>query len=270
MSGVQNASLAQALALQGADGRYVGHVNEQWTQGRAAYGGLLAGQMVRALEQHISPERALRSVVFDFIAPAAVGQVIIEARVLREGRALTHAEARVVQGDALCALLIATYGSPRETALRVAGAAAPPAELPERLARLPYVEGIFPRCTQHFDYRWSSGGTPYSGGDRGSIGGYVRHPNGGPIDAAGVLALIDAWPPALLAMLKRPAPASTVTWMVDMLGPLPASGSESDAFYRYEADTVAAEHGYGSCEARLWAPEGGLIAASRQFVVEFS
>jgi acyl-CoA thioesterase len=270
MNEVQNVSLTQALSLDGANGTYFGQVQKEWTQGRAGYGGLVAGQLVRALEKHVPSERCLRSALFDFVAPVAVGQVTIQASVLREGRALTHAEARVLQDGALCALLVATYGAPRISPLRVEGACAPKGEPPERIARLPYVEGVLPRCTQHFDYRWGSSRVPFSGSDRANIGGYVRHPSGGPVDAAGVLALIDAWPPALLALFQRPAPASTVTWMVDFLGPLPASGSESDAFYRYEADTVAAGDGYGSCEARLWAPDGALIAASRQFVVEFS
>jgi acyl-CoA thioesterase len=266
----QHVSLARALALEGAGGTYVGEVRAEWTQGRAAFGGIVAGQLVRALELHVPSERSLRSALFDFVAPTAVGKVTIEASVLREGRALTHAQARLVQNGSVCALLTAAYGAPRPSPVQVAGSSAPVIAPPEQLARLPYIEGVLPRCTQHFDYRWGSGRIPFSGSDKGQIGGYVRHPSGGPVDAAGVLALIDGWPPALLALLKRPAPTSTVTWMVDILAPLPASGSESDAFYRYEADTVAAAEGYGSCDARLWDPSGQLIAASRQFVVEFS
>lgn len=272
MTDVQHVSFARALALDGAPGAgtYAGEVRAEWTQGRAAFGGLVAGQLVRALEMHVPSERSLRSALFDFVAPAAVGKVTIEASVLREGRALTHAQARLVQDGTVCALVTAAYGAPRASAVRTAGAAAPAIAAPEGMGRLPYVEGVFPRCTQHFDYRWASPRVPFSGSERGQIGGYVRHPNGGPVDAAGVLALLDSWPPALLPLLKRPAPASTVTWMVDIVGAVPDSGTESDGFFRYEADTVAAADGYGSCEARLWEPGGELIAASRQFVVEFS
>jgi acyl-CoA thioesterase len=272
MTDTQHVSFAGALALDGApgSGTYAGEVRAEWTQGRAAFGGLIAGQLLRALEMHVPSARGLRSVLIDFVAPAAVGEVTVEASVLRAGRALTHAQARLLQNGEVCALLTAAYGAPRESAVRVIGASAPAIAAPEQMRRLPYVEGVFPRCTQHFDYRWGSPRVPFSGSEQGQIGGWVRHPGGGPVDAAGVLALIDAWPPALLPLLKRPAPASTVTWMVDILGALPAAGSESDAFYRYEADTVAAADGYGSCEARLWDPSGQLIAASRQFVVEFS
>lgn len=272
MTDTQHVSFARALALEGApgSGTYVGEVRAEWTQGRAAFGGVVAGQLLRALELHVPSARSLRSALFDFVAPAAIGKVTVEASVLREGRALTHAQARLVQNGEVCALLTAAYGAPRESAVRVTGANAPTIAAPEQIGRLPYIEGVLPRCTQHFDYRWSSPRVPFSGSEQGQIGGWVRHPNGGPVDAAGVLALIDAWPPALLPLLERPAPASTVTWMVDILGPLPASGTESNAFYRYEADTVAAADGYGSCEARLWHPSGQLIVASRQFVVEFS
>ena len=270
MSEVQKLNLAQALSLEGADGTHVGQVRPEWAQGRAAFGGLVAGQLVRALEKLVPSERSLRSVLIDFAAPAVVGPVTIHTKVLREGRALTHAEARMQQGETVCAVLVATYGAPRVSPVRVPGAPAPALVPPEQITRMPYVEGFLPRFSEHFDFRWGSSHFPFSGSDRGNISGYVRHPSGGPVDAAGILALVDSWPPALLALLKRPAPASTVSWMVDIVGPLPASGTESDAFYRYEADTVAAGDGYGSCEARLWGPSGQLIAASRQFVVEFS
>jgi acyl-CoA hydrolase len=270
MSEVQNVSLSQALKLEGADGTYLAQVRPEWLNGRGCFGGLVAGQLARAAERHVPSERSLRSALFTFVAPVAAGQVSIQARVLREGRALTQTEALVLQAGQLCAVMNASYGAARASQLRVDAAPAPVLDAPERLLRLPYVEGAFPACTQHFEYRWGSPRVPYSGSERGSVGGYVRHPRGGPSDAAGVLALADAWPPSLLPLMKRPAPASSVTWMIDILGALPPAGSESDAFYRYEADTVAAAEGYGSSEARLWAPNGQLLAASRQLMVEFS
>jgi acyl-CoA thioesterase len=253
-----------------AEGRYESTISEQWAQGRAVFGGVVAALMARVLERHVPVERRLRSALIDFVAPAAPATVVIEAKVLREGRALTHAEARMLQNGELLAVFIGTYGHTRPTSVHVQGAPAATTSAPEELVRMPYVEGIAPRFTQHFEYRLHPGAGLYSGSTKATVGGYVRHPQGGPIDAAGLLGLIDAWPAAILPMLKRPAPASSVTWMVDLVGDTPAHGSESDDFFRYESHAVAASGGYASCEARLWNARGELMAASRQLVVEFS
>jgi acyl-CoA thioesterase len=245
-------------------------IGAEWSQGRATYGGLVAALLSRALERELPAERGLRSCLIDFIGPIAPGEATIQANLLRTGRALSHGEARIVQGGAVCAIMVAAYGERRATSLKIEAAPAPTLAAPEQLFRMPYLEGMMPRYQKQFEFRVAHGHVPYAGALRANIAGYVRHLAGGPIDAAGVLGLLDAWPPALLPKLTKFAPVSTVTWMVDVVTELPARGTQSDAFYRYEADAVAAEGGYASCEARLWGPDDRLVAASRQMVVEFS
>jgi acyl-CoA thioesterase len=189
---------------------------------------------------------------------------------LREGRTLTHAEARLVQAGAVAALCVGVYATPRSTSLQLPGVSPPPTPAPSELACVPYVEDMTPRFAQHFEFRVPPGRALFSSSPDPRVGGYVRHAQGGPIDAAGLLGLIDAWPPAFMPSLARPAVCSSVTWMVDIMAELPARGSQSDAYFRYEAETVAARSGCASCEARLWSDSGSLIAASRQLVAEFS
>lgn len=261
----------RALTLEaGTDNVVRAQIGTDWAQGRAVFGGLVAGLMARALERLLPAERSLRSCVVDFVGPAAPGEAIIQTAVLRAGRALSHAEARLSQNGQVCAVMIATYGERRETQLSLTGPSAPTGEAAEQLSRMPFIDGVMPRFTKHVEFRIAGGRIPYGGAERANIGGYVRFVGGGPIDAAGLLGLLDAWPPPALAKLKKFAPASSVTWMVDVIGELPARGTQSDAFYRYDAECVAADGGYASCEARLWAPDGKLIAISRQMVVEFS
>jgi acyl-CoA thioesterase len=245
-------------------------IGAEWAQGRAIYGGLVAALMARALERQLPAERNLRSCMVDFVAPLATGEATVHCSLLREGRALTHGEARIVQNGAVCATFAGAYGERRQTSLVLSGAPAPDVGAPESLPRQPYFEGLTPRFSKQFEYRIAGGRVPFMGAPRANLGGYVRHAAGGPVDAAGLLGLLDAWPPAVLAKLNKVAPASTATWMVDFVGDLPPRGTESDAYYRYDAEGLAAEGGYASCEARLWGPDGTLVALSRQMVVEFS
>ena len=71
----------------------------------------------------------------------------------------------------------------------------------------------------------------------------------------------------VLPLLREPAPASTVTWMVDVVGPV---GGAPDAWWRFEADTLAAGEGHASVEGRMWGADGRLVAVSRELVAEFS
>lgn len=262
--------LRDALALHAQGNGFTASISPDWAQGRTVFGGLIAGLAARAVEQRVSSERPFRSLLVNFVGPVAPGTVQIEVEVLREGRALTQATARVLQNEQVCTLLVAALGAARATQVKQTAPAPSPAPAPHELGRAPFVAGMSPTFTKHFDYRWSSEAYPFTGAERGFIEGYVRHAGPADSDVAGLLCLIDAWPPTLLPLMRAPAPTSSVTWMVDVLAPEAIGKHAWDAFYRFEATTVAADQGYGSTEGRLWAPDGTLVAASRQLVVEFS
>jgi hypothetical protein len=167
--------------------------------------------------------------------------------------------------------MVGAFGGPTGSSLVIDALPPPGAPPAHSLARAPYVPGVFPRFVTHFDQRWASlAELPFSGSGRGEILGYVAHAEPGPQDLAGVLALLDAWPPATLCALSKPAMASTATWMVDLCAPLPRHAPTTGEHYLYAASTVAAREGYGSIESRLWSPSGTLVAASRQLTLEFS
>jgi acyl-CoA thioesterase len=196
--------------------------------------------------------------------------VSLEPKLLRAGRTLTHAECRLLQNGEPMAVFTGVYASARSTSLQLISPSAPETKPWNELPRLPYIEHVMPRFTQHFEYHVPPGRTLFSGQKKPQVGGYVRHLGGGPIDTAGLLALIDAWPPAFMPALARPAVASSVTWMVDIVAEIARRGTQTDAFYRYEAEPVAGHAGYASCDARLWNEAGQLVAVSRQLVAEFS
>lgn len=265
-------TLTDLLSLTPAgDGEWTARITEDWGQGRAAFGGLLAGQALRAMGALVAPARTLRSLLVDFIGPAAPGTVRVEARVLRAGRALTQAEARIFQDDRPVAIFVAAFGAPRRTALHWPTPPRPALPAAEGLPALPHIPGITPAFTQHFDYRWTNTAFPFSGAAQPEIAGYLRprsSTDGALADAALVVALIDAWPAPVLPLLDRPAHASTVTWMVDIVGD--PAGAAPAGFWYFEGAATAADAGYADVHGRLFAPSGALVATSKQLVAEFS
>jgi acyl-CoA thioesterase len=228
----------------------------------------LAAVAIRGL-QTAAQGRPLRSFLMDCVAPTAPGELNVEVEVLRVGRSLLHTRATLVQEGETRAVLLATFGNARDTKLRMESASAPESDLPpEQLVRLPYIEGAMPAYTQHFDYRWTSPHGLFSGAAEGKVSGYVRALDADRVDCAVIAALIDSFPAPVLTQLRAPAPASTVTWMVNFSHVRPAIALNE--FCRYESLTISANGGYAGVDTKLWDNDGRLLADSRQLVAEFS
>lgn len=247
-----------------------GHVDPSWAQGRAAFGGLVAGIGVQALAQHLPADRALRSALVSFVGPLAPGPTQVTVEVLRSGGSVTHAEARVRQADAVAAVVLAAYGTRRETRLASDGPPPPAVPGPEGLPEMPYLPGVTPTFTQHYAYRWTTPTLPFSGAAVGHVQGWIRARDGEPVHAAGLLGLLDAWPPPIWSRARAPIPGSTLTWQANVVRPLPPEGAPGDAWWFYDAHTISASEGYSDFEGRLWDAAGNLVACSRQAFAEFS
>lgn len=109
---------------------------------------------------------------------------------------------------------------------------------------------------------------PFSGQGGREMGGWMqfREPPETLTDAH-IVALIDAWPPALLPHLKSPAPASSLSWALDIMHPRPDVRPGDWLLYRATIDQAGA--GYGHTQAGIWTSRGELVATSRQTVTVF-
>ncbi|MEM6957053.1 MAG: thioesterase family protein, partial [Myxococcota bacterium] len=74
---------------------------------------------------------------------------------------------------------------------------------------------------------------------------------------------LDAWPCPTTALLKRPYPASSLTWTAHLLAPS-APGPHA---FRYR--TYAAYGGASSARGELWDSKGTLVALSDQTMLIF-
>lgn len=259
-----------SLTLSPDGDALVATIDPEWSQGRAAFGGLAAALCLRAIERRVAPERTLRSALVQFVAAVEPGPARVEVTLHREGKAITQSEARVVQGGVVRAITLSAHGAPRGSEVKIEGATAPEHPTPDEMQQFPYVEGIAPRFTKHFDYRWGPERFPFIGAERASLGGWIRHRTPTAGDSASLAALIDAWPAPVLPMLTGPAPASSVTWMVNVIATVPRRGFAPERWWRFEGEADAADGGYADITGRLWSDDGALVATSRQLVVEFS
>lgn len=240
-------------------------IPEGWGQGRACFGGLVAAVLYAPLGRLIN-DRPVRSITVSFVGPVAPGPVTLETEILRTGKSVTQAQSRLRQNGETLAVMLASFGKARSSEISVPSAVAPKAKRPEEGMPMPRVKGLVPDFTFHFDFRWVEGDAPFSRSDRGLIGGWVRFAeptqhNG----VASLLALVDAWPPAVLPMYSRPAPGSSLTWTIEFLQDGPFTGE----WWQYRADTEYASEGYCHAAANLWNDRGEMVAISRQTVTVF-
>jgi acyl-CoA thioesterase len=256
-----------ALEAQG-DGCARAHIDPSWAQGRATFGGVVGALGLRALQRVVPPDRAPRSALVSFVGPIAPGAVDVRTEILRAGGSLTHGQARLVQDGQVMGVVQAAFGATRPTRIVLPSPPAPIVSGPEDARPFPYLPGITPAFTQHFEHRWTVASLPFTGGTTPHVQGWVRLREPGAMDAATVLALLDSWPPPVWSVFDRPAPGSSVSWQVNWMADV--RSAPRDAWWLYEARTTSAADGYTDFEARLWDAQGRAVAHSRQLFAEFS
>lgn len=241
-----------------------------WTQGRASFGGLVAALLYEGMRRQVGQDRLLRSFSISFVGPVAPDVPLrVEPRVLREGRAVSQVQAHGWQGDEVAAAALGSFGAARESRLHVAANPMPEVPAPEECPGSTFVPGKSAEFTRYFDWRWAVGGRPLTGVSDREMGGWIRFAEPqSEISESHLLGLVDAWPPAVLPMLTERAPASTLTWTIDLIHPLPPIAGDEWLFYRAVVDHV--RDGYNQAEARLWTRDGALLALSRQTVAIFA
>lgn len=184
-----------------------------WGQGRATYGSLVAAMLISHLVGQLGTQLVLRSATVSFVAPALAGAATLKAEVFRQGKSATQAEARLIQDGQVVAVLLASFGQPRESNIQIEpihAAAEFKAATPQDVPQMPYIAGMMPEFFQHIDIRWAQGKPPFSGATRPDFAGWMRYQDQSlpEFGLAHLFGLIDAWPPAVLPMFKLPAPAS--------------------------------------------------------------
>lgn len=242
-----------------------------WGQGRASFGGVVAALIFEVMRATVPAGRPVRSLAITFVGPVEPGVPVgFSAERLREGKAVSQVLGRAIQNGQTVALVQGSFGASRASVVEVVAEPAPVLKAVQDCQEMPYIANLTPEFIRHLALRWALGGLPFSGTASREMGGWVRLRNeqsAQPLDEAHLLALVDAWPPALLPFLRVPTAGSSLTWTIEFVQPL--ASLTTDDWCMYRATIEHARDGYGHVAAALWTPGGELMAISRQIVTVF-
>lgn len=266
------ASLLAARTVQ--DHRVTFRATEDWQQGRTIFGGLLSALSVQAMRDVCGADWPLRALQTNFVGPVSLEPFQVEITLLRQGKNVRQVKATVTQADAqgvaqVCGVLLGVFGTGRESQIAARKPVQPPVAIAAKDANpLPYLPGLTPNFTQHLDFRLGEGAFPFTGGGDWLTRYHVRLK-----DAAGVdneliaIILTDAGPTPALSQAKSFAPASSVSWALELR---PVAHADPEGLWRLDQDTIAYDEGYANDRSHLWTPDGQLAAFGYQVVAVYA
>jgi acyl-CoA thioesterase len=244
------------------DGTWEGHIEEGWYAGLGPLGGYVMALVLRAIVLATGDEgRQPRTMTIHFLRAPQAGPVVLRTTVERAGRSLSTVSARLEQEGELMALALAAVSAPRPGPL--ISEAPMPEVAPSSAREVPAVgpgRVSPPPFTGRVTMEPRFGAPAFSGADRSEVGGWMGLREKRPIDALTVATLADAWFPAPWPRLRRLAPAPTIELTVHFRAPLP----RPDSLVLGRFNTRLVREGFYDEDGELWAPDGTLVARSRQ------
>lgn len=244
-----------------SDDAFAADVPDGWQQGRGAYGGLVVGTLVRALEAlEGSPDRPLRALTAEIPSPVMPGPATIRVATLRRGSGVSAHEAHLQQEGEVRARASALFG--KERPVELAWQPEPP-----RMASFDALEPLpslpsSPPFTAHFEYRLA-GAAPFAGGRDPLVEGWIRPKLAldrlGPAELA---ALVDCYWPSFFSVVTAPRPASTIAFALHLTPAAESLDPSQPLFYRGRTLQVAG--GFLFEQRELWTASGELVALNPQ------
>lgn len=246
-------------------------IEDGWEQGKATFGGLVLGALVRAMQTHLPNDGAqhpMRSVQGEILGVAGVGTARIRTRLLRESKTVSTLSAELYTDESVQVHAIAAFGQSRPFTEQWRHLPSPVSTPDWQSVGVLDMDTPFaPNFTRHFEYR-PTGPLPFS-----SIGstqapeakGFIRPQRRQALvrDGAYFAALSDAWWLSAMTVME-PRPAATLTIGIDVHDQLLDHPEEAPLFHH--GRTVALSDGYATELRDLYRPDGRLVAISRQLI----
>jgi acyl-CoA thioesterase len=255
---------ADTAVTRVGDGAYDARIDGGWWIERGPNGGYVAAVLMQAFLAEVDDtERHARSLTVHYLAPAVEGPARVVVRSERTGRLVRYLTARLSQGDRLLATAQAAFATLNSTGPTFADPSFPDYPRPEAVHHAVDPPGLVP-MRQRYEYRHVTG-APWEGPARtAETGGWIRLAEARPYDAALVAALSDAWYPAVFTRLTERFGVPTIDLTVHIRSIHALQQMQPDDWMAARFRTTVATEGFLEEDGQLWAPNGTLIAHSRQ------
>ncbi len=246
------------------EGTFDARVDRGWWIQRGPNGGYIAALLARAMRAGVDdPAKHARSLTVHYQAPADEGPAQIEVHTERSGRTVHFLGARLMQGPRLIATASGAFATVNADSPAFADPSFPDFPAPETISSPPPGPVSVP-MRERYDMRHVMG-APWEGPQRtAETGGWIRLREARPYDSILVAALSDAWYPAVFTRLATPMGVPTIDLTVHIRSVGALQRMKPDDWLAVRFRTTVAAEGFLEEDGGLWAPDGTLIAHSRQ------
>jgi acyl-CoA thioesterase len=252
------------------DGVWHTTISDRWAVPRGPNGGYIAALMLRALEATVDDAaRAPRSLTLHYLRPPEAGESAqIHVTVERVGRTLTSLSARLVQDGRTMVLALAAFAGDFTAAVDYSTPPPDVGQAPAELHTVAAAPGV-PEIALRIAASPVFGAGALASGDEALAGGWLRLAEPRVADAAALAFYTDAWLPSPFARLAAPVPAPTIDLTIHFRTRLPHPGMRLDTPVLARFSSSTSQGGFFEEDGAIWAPDGTLLAQSRQLALLF-
>lgn len=256
-----------AAVVRQCEGDFTARIDPGWWIERGPNGGYIAAILMQALAAHdADPDRHPRSLTVHYLAPGREGPAEISVRTERAGRTVHFVTARLHQGERLLATAHAAFALLNTDTPSFADRTFPNYPRPDAVGTPADLHVGIP-MRDRYHYRVVTG-APWEGpGSRAETGGWIRLREPRPYDPALIVALADAWHPAVFARLDERMGVPTVDLTVHLRSIRALQSLQPDDWVAVRFRTTVATEGFLEEDGELWTPDGTLVAHSRQLAL---
>jgi acyl-CoA thioesterase len=250
--------------------RFGAVVAPDWRAGRGPHGGYLAAMLLRALVEAVADAtRAPRSLTIHYARAPEPGPVQITTTLERDGRSLSTLSARMHQDGQLIALALAAFsvpwGGPEISDGQMP--AVEPADISREGVKL--IERGGPEFAHHIVLQPRMPGLPLSGEEQPmEVLTWIGLAAPRPLDALSLAFYSDALIPAPYMRVREPVAVPTVDLTVHFHTHDPQRHvPDPRALCLAKTSTELVHEGFFIEDGTIWAPDGTLLAKSRQLAI---
>ncbi|WP_028661112.1 acyl-CoA thioesterase [Nocardioides insulae] len=246
------------------EGRFRGHVDQDWTSLQGVHGGVVAALAVTAAERAhreagVEPATTLRAATFGYVSGNVEGDLELHVEVVRRGRALVTTHVTTSQDGRTTTLARLHHSTPWEG--MEFSDAPPPVPRPEGAVRIRR-EG--PAHLNNVETHLHPETDIFAGNDRAEWVAWSRPLHGGVFDTAWLTMYGDYFPPAVFAKATTPQRAVTIEYSLQIHSTAGSWKLADDEFLAARMHTFHSHEGFAVEDGWIHLPDGTLLATVRQ------